>query len=89
MTDRQGFEDMVMSDAGLISKYASSPIIGAFQQEGLQFANSVIADNPNLLAKYTIEELILKGQNLHSLFFKYLDELLTNEGKLDFHSDDD
>jgi hypothetical protein len=31
MTDTQGFKDMVMSDAGLISKYASSPTIGAFQ----------------------------------------------------------
>jgi hypothetical protein len=89
MTDTKGFEDMVMSDAGLISKYASSPIIGAFQQEGLKFANSVISGNPNLLAKNTIEELILKGQDLHVLFFKYLDELLTREGRIDFHSDDD
>ncbi len=89
MTDTKGFEDMVMSDAGLISKYASSPIIGAFQQEGLKFANSVIGDNQNLLGKNTIEELILKGQNLHVLFFKYLDELLTREGRIDFHSDDD
>jgi hypothetical protein len=63
--------------------------LGHFSQEGLKFANSVIADNPNLLSKYTIEELILKGQNLHSLFFRYLDELLTREEKLDFHSDDD
>jgi len=88
-SDKQGFKDMVMADAGLISKYASFPLMGTFQQENLKFANSVLADNKNLLVNNTIDDLIIKGLTMHKLLFSYLERSLTNNGKLDFHSDDD
>jgi small nuclear ribonucleoprotein (snRNP)-like protein len=88
-SDIVGFKHLVMADAGLISKYASSPLLGALHQDTLQFANSVISDNSNLLTNLTIEEIIGKGLELHKLLFNYLDNRLTNEGTLDFHTDDD
>ena len=88
-SDTKGLKDMVMADAGVISKYASSPLIGAFQQENLKFANSVLADNKNLLINSSIDDLINKGLTMHKLLFTYLDTSLNENGKLDFHSDDD
>lgn len=88
-SDTQGFKDMVMADAGHISKYASSPLIGATQQEGLRFANSVLADNKNMLVNYSIDDLIKRGLEMHKLLFIYLDNSINEYGKLDFHSDED
>jgi hypothetical protein len=88
-SDTKGFKDMVMADAGLLTKYANSPLIGAFQQDGLNLANSVLSDNKNLLVNFSIEDLIKKGLVMHNLLFNFLDNTLDRDGKLDFHSDDD
>ena len=83
MSDRDGFNDMVLSDAGLIQKYASSPAIRLFHQETLEFANSVLNDNSMLLRNSSIEEKINSGLKMHRLFFDFLNKTLERNNKID------
>jgi len=87
--DKNGYKDIELSDAGLISKYASSSLFMLFQQETLAFANSVISDNPILLRDSSIEEIIKKGLVMHKMFFNYFQKLVESYNELDFHTDDD
>jgi hypothetical protein len=87
--DKQGFRDLVLSDAGLISKHASSPLFMPFHQDALAFANSVINDNANILRNSSIDEKISKGLILHKLFFNYLKRMIDSDNNIDFHTDDD
>ena len=88
-TDKNGYKDIALSDAGLISKYASSPLFLPLQQETLSFANSVLSENSILIRQSSIEEIINKGLAMNSMFFNYLHLLMDQNNELDFHTDDD
>ena len=88
-TDKNGYKDIELSDAGLISKYASSPLFLPLQQENLSFANSVLSENSISIRLSSIEEIINKGLAMNNLFFNYLHSLVERNNKLDFHTDND